>query len=595
MGIDGSDRGGPTAATRPGVPGRQGRAGTWQRLGAPQVIGWRALAIYAVTIVAAPILADAAVAQGAPAQWAAVALVAFAVPAALFLVGRRLHGHAARRGLAPHFIVSLLLIAGALRGLAVGATEVGLGMTTDPEVVFRVLGGLTFAAGLLVAAGLVVVLHDEHRDLVHQLVADRERLAHLRGSLGSILARTEAELAAEVRTTLEPGIAELDAALRGLPADGGSAAATQALATFIDGELRPLSRRLVADAAIPADAEVTDLPRRQARVPIPARLAVADALDPAVVTTFVVAIGTPYGLRLVGIPTAIPYIAVGALIAFLTLAGARRVLARTVLPTPLTVIVAIAVSAGAGALTQLTLTVLFPSGRPTLATPLTFLLVGAVYAAGAVVAARRGATEAELRETIDGIATSLAVIRRETWRARRRLSTLVHGAIQGALHAAALRIARAGTVDADLAASVRTEIAAALATIDAPAEVPPSLDAAVAVLTDLWDGSCGILARIAADADACLARDPGARAAAFEVIREANLNAIRHGGARNVTIDVALHGARAITVRVADDGRGWTGERGRGRGSGILDELTTGWTHVQDGRGTTLTATIPLG
>ncbi|MFO1541373.1 MAG: ATP-binding protein [Chloroflexota bacterium] len=149
-------------------------------------------------------------------------------------------------------------------------------------------------------------------------------------------------------------------------------------------------------------------------------------------------------------------------------------------------------------------------------------------------------------------------------------------------------------MDAELAASVRTQIATALVAIDAPAEVPPSLGSAVAVLADLWDGTCTIVARLAPYADARLARDPGARAAAFEVIREANLNAIRHGAAQHVTVDVVLDGPSTITVRVTDDGRGWTGTRGRGRGSGIMDELTAGWAHVADAGGTTLTATIRL-
>lgn len=59
-----------------------------------------------------------------------------------------------------------------------------------------------------------------------------------------------------------------------------------------------------------------------------------------------------------------------------------------------------------------------------------------------------------------------------------------------------------------------------------------------------------------------------------------------------ITVDRPLPD-RVITV-VMDDGRGWEGERSRGRGSGILGELTLAWSHERLARGTRLSATIPL-
>jgi signal transduction histidine kinase len=84
----------------------------------------------------------------------------------------------------------------------------------------------------------------------------------------------------------------------------------------------------------------------------------------------------------------------------------------------------------------------------------------------------------------------------------------------------------------------------------------------------------------------------------YRLVQEALNNAVRHSGARNARVTVD-HSAKAIAVRVSDDGRGFDPNRVRGLGILGMEERVhrlggTFTVRSQPGQGVEITADLPF-
>jgi len=84
----------------------------------------------------------------------------------------------------------------------------------------------------------------------------------------------------------------------------------------------------------------------------------------------------------------------------------------------------------------------------------------------------------------------------------------------------------------------------------------------------------------------------------YRLVQEALNNAVRHSGARNAKVTIE-HSAKAITVRVSDDGRGFDPKRVRGLGILGMEERVhrlcgTFTVRSQPGQGVAISADLPF-
>ncbi len=189
--------------------------------------------------------------------------------------------------------------------------------------------------------------------------------------------------------------------------------------------------------------------------------------------------------------------------------------------------------------------------------------------------------------------------------ARGRLGALVardaartlHGPVQARLAACAVAIdtaVQARDVDAYAAALLQAQeiLHAPLAIETRPAR-ERTIDDVLTDVVGLWRG----LVDIEVVVDPLVAACAGATAYGVErIIEEGVTNAVRHGGATGIVIDVQPDGAR-IAVIVTDNGTG-PGDGEPGLGSIYLDEITdNAWslTPAPGGAGSSLTALVTRG
>jgi anti-sigma regulatory factor (Ser/Thr protein kinase) len=106
----------------------------------------------------------------------------------------------------------------------------------------------------------------------------------------------------------------------------------------------------------------------------------------------------------------------------------------------------------------------------------------------------------------------------------------------------------------------------------------------------LWSAVCTIALRADANAVRRLNTSAATATASGVLIAEACANAISHGGATEISIEIAAVDSRAVVVRISDNGTGVLTTAEPGVGSQFLDEVSLMWslTPAADGTGSLL-------
>ena len=203
--------------------------------------------------------------------------------------------------------------------------------------------------------------------------------------------------------------------------------------------------------------------------------------------------------------------------------------------------------------------------------------------------------EAELTELLSRQELLAARLMQRIEHERRELGLVLHGSVQASLNRAALALDRWGeTFDPEafpaVVAEVRDALESAVSAFEAGAPLQTSLDGVVRDRLRLWEGAVECHASVSAEAIA--AADGAASKTVGDIVGEAITNAIRHGHAEQIEVDVTLSGDW-IEVRVRDDGQGPTAGRHPGAGLGTLGRAGISWDLERVGAHTLLTVRVP--
>lgn len=180
-------------------------------------------------------------------------------------------------------------------------------------------------------------------------------------------------------------------------------------------------------------------------------------------------------------------------------------------------------------------------------------------------------------------------------RERRELGLVLHGSVQASLTRGAMALERWGrTPDADALPAAVAEVQAALDTVvrafDSGEPFASGLDVVVRDRLRLWEGAVQCTWYVSPEAvqaiDGALAKGIG------DIIGEAVTNAVRHGQADEVNVDVRLDGPSAV-VSVRDNGTGPVAVRHPGAGLALLARAGLPWTLDRVGSWTEFTARVP--
>lgn len=199
----------------------------------------------------------------------------------------------------------------------------------------------------------------------------------------------------------------------------------------------------------------------------------------------------------------------------------------------------------------------------------------------------------ELSKTKDALSWAIARANLLTWYNRGVTTRLLHGPVQNAMHAALIKLQTSSSRSAvdDVMSALRERIALA----DKGGSVldsAPELIASFSSLKQLWDSVADVSVTLSDSVKELFAIDLPAAVIAFDVASEVCSNAVRHGGATKVSIEILGLG-QILSVEVRDDGAVPDFRARTGVGSKFLDSCSVGWELTREGDLNKLVVNLP--
>lgn len=583
----------PDRATPPRPTRGEGWRAAWRLLGSSAALSPIVTLLYLPFGLIGPLVIDPARLGGRWSDWLLVALAGQLALMLVFALGRwGLHRGGGDRS--PVGTVIVMVVAITARAFVLAGLVPILGLADRFEIVYRIGSSLVAQLGVLMIFAVVVSAQTQHGRQAAALEAQREALADLNRTMRARLDETISTLRAEVRRTIDPLIRDVDAELEALTGKVDVAPVRESIRSAVEDDLRPLSHRLAVATDVDEVLAAGESVPAPGRSPLPSRMAIARLCQPILFGLLMALISTSQSLREFTFPLVLTFPVVSGILVGLLMAALRGLLGRWVPPLWWGITV-VALTGGASVLVGVLV-------QPLLGLPVPRFINGAAFLVGAIVATlialhaavdqRRADTEEALRTSILELQEAPSLLRQHSFAARRHLSYVIHGSIQSALHAAALRLATMENPDETLIASIRQDISVATARLDEPVSPHVMLVDTLQEIADLWSGTCDVRWSMDHRTVRAVAESPVAAMSITEIVRECVTNAVRHGRAHTVTVRLQRSGDGRVVLEIADDGVASEAPAVPGLGSHMLDEMCVTWERTSGKSGTRVVAEV---
>ena len=509
------------------------------------------------------------------------------IPAIFLLTARHLSRRTDPHRLGAPAIIALYLIAVLLRAPIIYGMDASI--LTEPlpffeSLKFQILSGVVTIVAT-VSAAAAVGLTRERSMLTAQLEAEQWRLRETADSMEGELREAERELRTRAREILEPELVEIRRMLEERLGQDGADVVADRLMSSVRDVVRPASHQL---------ATPTYLPARDIPAVVPVRFNVfRDKMDvPAAIrpewlvgvfliflATSVVALQDAWIRTL---PTVLSLCAMGGLLVLVKHAWPRRFRTMRVASGFLLITLLYVASFTA----QYTLDSRFFGVSNRFVQPVTSFLVTTTVAVAftliAIHSEHAESTRMKLITVNSQLMELVARMRRQLWLCHRAVALTVHGQLQSMLVATAMRL-RLTADDTSNAVDLR-RLDDVLTSISTPGLNSVTLLDTLDELREIWSGVIVIEYEISPEALARMYEDAGLATCASEVCREAVTNAIRHGGATTIQIEVGAVTA-GLALTVVDDGQGVAVDYCAGLGLTMMDQTCLSWALVNGALG----------
>ena len=492
----------------------------------------------------------------------------------------------------PFFVLSAFLIAGLARGAVLLGLDVLTGQQTAGQELFRLLGGPIFTFVTFTLAAVLASNYQRHRESLAALADERYRLQIRSAGIRAKVQIQREELLGKVRSLLDPAIAKIQANLTGK----SSTEAIDSLRSTVDEVVRPLSLE-VAEASDELEAESGKAVIRE-NAPIPSRIMLGEFIVPLWATLILSIVLVPASFLLEGPVGAITILLSAFLSMFLGLGFFQLLTIKLPVHPYLAAFAVPSFSAVslipiyyAAEVFQWNVTV-----QQIHALLLFGVCVGVTTFAAQFSQLQRKATTEKLVGVNQQLEILNASLRQELWLNRRRTASVLHGPVQAALFASAMKLSQEQKPTPELVSEVERDIEAAIEKLNNPSNLEgEDISDLLNQIVEIWSDAADISIEIPEDLETAITRQPLTSEALIEISREFITNAIKHGKASKVSLKVLRIDDLRIAIRVVDDGQGLPPGAKPGFGSKLLSELSLVWRQTREGDSTLSYAEIVLG
>lgn len=496
------------------------------------------------------------------------------------------------------WLVNLIAIGalGAIKNVLVGELSILFGLVESADWLFRIYGGVGLSIGVLFGFVYVLGSRVDHNATMGQLEVVRARLISHRAKAETLLHQERESLLEQTQRVLLPRLDQIQQSL----VDSSERVATiTALRDLVQAQVRPLSESLSKAAKSLTVAEAPQMPKKpQARM-----LQNSFFLKPLIRP------GSMFLLFMAG-NWFLTFVILGIDAAVWSLAYSLASLVVIVVIKEL-IPAGFKVKRGPGI--ALLLLIGFAAANPTywplkefshnleqdlllllVVLNVMFCVVGFAYSRSFEIDRAEAVTQ--MKRDNDSLAREVALFEQQMWIARRNWSFVVHGTVQAALTAAITRLSSGENLEQYQIDMVMQDLNRAKEALSKTPEIDVDLNAALPNLVATWAGICNVKFEITERATRALQKDVSARMCVNEICKEAVSNAVRHGEAKEVLVQIDRSADELLILKISNNGRLLDPKLRRGVGSAMLDELTLEWS-VTNNRATVrvdLDAKLPI-
>ncbi|WP_296632579.1 hypothetical protein [Rhodoluna sp.] len=529
-----------------------------------------------------------------PTAWFAISLSAYIATVIPLLIFRSTIAPTQNRTRMRLRTSIAFLIAGLIRGFVVFVVGTQLGVIPAEELLLRLLNAPLFVYGAVATFAIFNASRLRHLDTLQKLEIEKATLDELRGGIRERIKMQKLELLQRIQTVLKPAIEDVS---KQISKKSKGVDVSSKLQNIVETVVRPLSHDVGLTDEF--EAEVKVAAKRAVGAGFkqnwPGSLSVGQMIVAPYITfaTASVALGflavmAPNHIALAGfISLAVVYLGFEAI---------SRLLVRVWLPAFFAFITAtiaatippvIAVNLMSFALTPV------PFGGSIQFVMFSWIITWISFYMQ-FLRTQRAAAEAEMTSAIAELAILNSQLRQAAWMNRRKLAAILHGSVQSALYAAAIKLAKADKPTKKEIKAIQEDISASVRKLE-QADGGESLSEVIEQIQQVWAGAVNItVSPISNELKITFEKHPIAASCVAEVIREAVSNSAKHGKANNIQISVRENEAGLIAVEVSNDGKPVAVDCKPGYGSSIFDEVAFSWSLKTQGPLTVLVASIAI-
>lgn len=531
--------------------------------------------------------------EGSFFEWVIVATVGYLATLAVLLAFRATL-LPATEGREPKRLVTSIayFVSGAVRGVAIYLVGASLGIMPEAEFWYRLIGGPLFVYGGMSMLAIFNASRERHERALANLETEKAELDELRGGIRERIRLQRADLLKRVQAALAPAVEQVKNELQTSPQS-----ISYKLRDVVDTVVRPLSHDIGRNTDI--DQEVSSLSRRAAvaysKGRFPTIVSAGAMLVPELMLFATASIAIVSNL--ISFPEQAFFASLVSLVAiWVFYKVAQKIMQNFWVPFWVSLLLTIFVAI---------LNALFVYGLLyvfglVLSLPLLLqfmlsqVLIALVSYYMQFLRTQRKAAESEMTRVISDLAILNSQLRQEVWLNRRRIASILHGSVQSALYASAIRLAKIESPTPQEIDGVQSDIGAAISKLES-VEGAETFSEVLNQIQTVWEGVVEVqVPEITPEVLTKLAANQVASACAAEVVREAVSNAVKHGGAEHIVIGVELNGPHLLGITVTNDGQSLPAEIEAGYGSTIMDEVAFSWQLENRGGYTVLGAAIAI-
>ncbi len=560
------------------------------RLGADYGYSWWVILLFAFPSYGTNLFYDPQRLGGSMASWIPVALITYAATVVMFVFFKFIKFYVAKAS-GIVFIIGSYLIIGWVRGLVAYYVALDQGVGTQSDIYFRLVSPPIFTLVSMTVCAAVVTTVSLQQEALSELAKERTMLKGAISNFRTMQERLQNELLVRVTGIISPVIDDLRRKLDQAGNPGQVAKALTTLQVTVDDVVRPLSHQIansdldpVLDTTGPIKISRTGL--------LPDRIQVS--LAPA--WGVVLGIGsatTPFAATFNPFQAAMSVFLVG-FSAYVTLKVIEGIIGDRWY-RPVTVAFLFTMAYGVAGFVA----PLFWTRTPwqfTTTMHLNFaglnIIIGIVMFVVHLANSYRRQSIADLQSVNADMALLTSQLRQQVWLDHRRVAQVLHGSVQGAMYAAAIRLSRETSPTPETIESVQKDISDALAEVSRAKSEDFVFEEVLDSIIDLWQDSINFDLSLDEKAIRKLNLNADAAECMLEVLREAVNNSVKHGGARNVSVEISPKERGLLSLVVTNDGKPIDPKNPKGYGSNVLDELTHQWNIANTARGVQLSALV---